>query len=118
MPRKDLSSYPKKMGYRKHSGMVAWLLHRITAVIIVLYFFMHMLSSSGVCSFLGTIVNNKIAIAVMIVSFVFHGLNGVRIMMMEFCKSAEKAHFNKVLYSVEILVVVISAAGVARLFMQ
>lgn len=116
MPRKDLASYPKKMGYRKHSGMVAWLLHRITAVIIVLYFFMHMLSSSGVCPFLGTIVNNKIVIALMMVSFLFHGINGVRIMMMEFCKSAERDRFKKVLYSVEVLVVVLSAAGIVRLF--
>ena len=35
MPRKDLEI--SAMGYRKHPGMVAWILHRVTGVLLVLY---------------------------------------------------------------------------------
>ena len=49
MPRKDLEI--SAMGYRKHPGMVAWILHRVTGVLLVLYFILHMLGSGGVCSF-------------------------------------------------------------------
>lgn len=104
------------MGYRKHAGMVAWLLHRITGVIIVLYFVFHMLGSSGVCSFLPGLVQNNLVKAVMLVAFVFHALNGVRIMLMEFCKSAERENFKKDLYIVAGLTVIISAAGMIPLF--
>lgn len=116
MPRKDLTSYPKKMGYRKHSGMVAWLLHRVTAVILVVYFVFHMLGSSGVCPFLSTVVQSKIVIAVLLVSFIFHGLNGMRILAMEFLNASERHCFKKVLYGVEVAVVVLSIAGLVRLF--
>ena len=116
MPRKDLISYPMKVGYHKHSGMVAFILHRITAVLLVLYFVFHMLGSSSVCPFLSTVVQNKAAIAILIVSFVFHGLNGSRIMLMEFCQAAERENFKKVLLGMNVLVVVLSAAGLIRLF--
>lgn len=116
MPRNDLTSYPKKMGYRKHPGMVAWLLHRITGVIIVLYFIFHMLGSSGVCSFLPVIVQNKIVEAVLLVSITFHALNGFRIMLMEFCHAAERENFKKDIYIVYFLTVVISAVGLYLMF--
>ena len=96
MPRNDLTSYPKKVGYRKHPGMVAWLLHRITGVIIVLYFLCHMLG--GICPFLNDIRTEPGVKAVMLVSFVFHAFNGVRIMLMEFCCAAERANFKKDVY--------------------
>jgi len=112
MPRKDLLAYPKRVGYRKHAGMLAWLLHRATALILVLYFIFHILGSSGVCSFLPAIVQNNIVKSVMIVAFIFHALNGIRIMMMEFGDAAERDRFNIYFYIVLLLTVVLSSISI------
>lgn len=112
MPRRDLLAYPKRVGYRKHAGMVAWILHRTTAVILALYFIFHILGSSGVCSFLSTIVQNDIVQSVMLVAFIFHALNGIRIMMMEFCDAAERDRVNIYIYIVFVLTAVLSSISI------
>lgn len=113
MPRKDLLSYPKKVGYKKHPGMIAWILHRITAVILVFYFLFHMLGSTGVCAFLPTLIQNPIAKSIMIVSFVFHALNGLRILLMEFSNASDRDKFNKYLGIVFVLtVIILSVVGI------
>lgn len=116
MPRNDLTSYPQRMGYRKHAGMVAWLLHRITGVIIVLYFIFHMVGSSGLCSFLPAVVQNRVVEAVLLVSLIFHGLNGLRIILMEFGNASERSVFKKYFYVVAGLTVVLSIIGMIPMF--
>lgn len=116
MPRRDITCYPKKVGYRKHPGMVAWLLHRITGVIIVLYLVFHMVGSAGLCSFLPELVQSSAVKAVLLVSFVFHALNGLRIICMEFWKSAERENFKRDFYVVVGLTIILSAVGIVQLF--
>lgn len=109
MPRKDIEI--SAMGYRKHPGMVAWLLHRVTGILLVLYFIMHMLGTAGVCAFLPTIVQNIYVEAVVIVMFSIHAMNGLRIIFMEFFQAAEKGAFNKYLAIFTILAVLLSLVG-------
>jgi succinate dehydrogenase / fumarate reductase cytochrome b subunit len=84
MPRKDLESYSAKVGYRKHPGMVMWIFHRVSGVIIGLFLIFHMLGISGVCTYVGDLVKLKPVVAVVAILFVFHAANGIRIMLMEF----------------------------------
>lgn len=106
MPRKDLVVSPR---YRLHAGMVAWLLHRITGVLLVLYFIVHMLSTSYAS--LADFKNNIIVEAVVVVLFAWHAMNGLRIIFMEFLKAAERTCFKKGVIVFTVLAVLISGVG-------
>ena len=109
MPRKDLEI--SAMGYRKHPGMIAWILHRVTGVILVLYFILHMLGSGGVCSFLPAIVQTIYVEAVVIIMFAWHAMNGLRIIFMEFFRAAERGCFKKFLAIFTVLAVLLALVG-------
>ena len=109
MPRKDLEI--SAVGYRKHPGMTAWILHRVTGVLLVLYFILHMLGSSGVCSFLPAIVQNIYVEAVVIIMFAWHAMNGLRIIFMEFFGAPERGCFKKFLAVFTVLAVLLALVG-------
>lgn len=106
MPRRDLVITPK---YSLHAGMVAWLLHRITGILLVIYFVMHMLS--GYFTGLADIKNNIIVESVVIVLFSWHALNGLRIIFMEFLKAAERKCFKKGVVIFTVLAVIVAGVG-------
>ena len=116
MPRKDLVTYPKKTGYRKHPGMVAWLLHRISGVIIGLYLILHILGASGAVSPFQSVVSLSIVKALFLASFSFHAFNGVRIVLMEFGAAAERESFKKYFMAVVFLTLVITIIGLIPIF--
>ncbi len=109
MPRKDLETSP--LSYRKHPGMIAWLLHRVTGLLLVLYFIFHMLGSASVCSFTSEIARNIYVEAVVIIMFAWHAMNGLRIIFMEFFRAAERGCFKKGLAIFTILAVLLAAVG-------
>ncbi|MDR2868889.1 MAG: succinate dehydrogenase [Deferribacteraceae bacterium] len=84
MPRKDLESYSAKVGYRKHPGMVMWIFHRVSGVVIGLFLIFHMLGISGICPFMGEFVKATPVLDIVAALFVFHVANGIRIIVMEF----------------------------------
>ncbi len=116
MPRKDLTTYPQKVAYKKHAGTLAWLMHRLTGLILVLYFAFHILGSSGVCSFLPAIVQNVYVKSVVLLTILFHGINGFRIILVEFGNAAERAVYKKYIYIVAGLTMVIGAIGISQIF--
>ncbi|MDE7168842.1 MAG: succinate dehydrogenase [Mucispirillum sp.] len=108
MPRRD---YKPDNGYKWHPGMQAWVFHRITGLLLVLYFILHMLGSGGVCSFLPNIVQNVYVEGAVVVMFAWHAMNGLRIIFMEFCGAAEKGNFKKALVVFTLLAVLMSLVG-------
>ena len=110
MPRKDLET--SALSYRKHPGMIAWLLHRVTGVVLlVLYFITHMLSSTGTCSFAGEVARNIYVEAVVVIMFAWHAMNGLRIIFMEFFRAAERGCFKKWLAIFTVLAILLAAVG-------
>ena len=93
MPRKDIVSYSAKVGYRKHPGMVMWLFHRISGVLIGFFLIFHLLGVAEVSETIGNFVKLKPVISTISVLFVLHAVNGIRILLMEFCSSADRKKF-------------------------
>ncbi|WP_303851231.1 succinate dehydrogenase [Seleniivibrio woodruffii] len=116
MPRKDLENYPKKTGYRKHPGMVAWLLHRGTGVIIGLYLILHILGVSGTVAPFLEVTKLSVVKALFLASFSFHAFNGVRIVLMEFGAAAERESFKKYFMAVVFLTLIITVIGIIPIF--
>lgn len=116
MPRKDLVTYPKKVSYRKHTGMVAWLLHRISGVIIGLYLIFHILGKSGVAEWFTSLTANPVARIIVLLAFTFHAFNGFRIVLIDFASGAEKDVFSKQFMVVLFLTVVVLIIGAFPIF--
>ena len=115
MPRKDLESYSAKVGYRKHPGMVMWFFHRVSGVIIGLFLISHMLGVSGICTFMGDFVKAKPVVAIVSILFVLHAANGIRIVLMEFCSSADRKKFLPHLVVTLLVIIVVGAVFAVKI---
>jgi succinate dehydrogenase / fumarate reductase cytochrome b subunit len=115
MPRKDLISYPKRKRYRIDPGMAAWLFHRVSGVIIGLFLIFHILGFSGICPFLSKITGTTGIIAAVGVIFAIHAVNGIRIILVEFCSSVEIKKFKVHIAAAAGLILVVSALFVVKL---
>jgi succinate dehydrogenase / fumarate reductase cytochrome b subunit len=87
------------MHYRLHPGYIAWLLHRATGLGLALYLFMHIWVihhiSQGRQAFdqVMAIVQSPLAHIMEIAllgAVVFHGLNGIRIVLIDYGTAADK----------------------------
>jgi len=116
MPRRDLVTYPKKVSYRKHTGMVAWLLHRITGVIVGLYLIFHILAKSGVAAWFTSFTANPAARVLVLIFFAYHAFNGFRIVLIDFSSGAEEGMFSKQFMVVIFLTIVVSILGAIPIF--
>lgn len=116
MPRKDLVTYPKKVSYKKHTGMVSWLLHRVSGVILGLYLIFHILGKSGVTEWFTSLTANPVARIIVLLTFGFHAFNGFRIILIDFASGSEKEVFSKQFMVVLFLTVVVLIIGAIPIF--
>lgn len=116
MPRRDLVTYSKKVSYKKHTGMVAWLLHRITGVILGLYLIFHIFSKAGYADWFGAVTGNAIVRIIVLIVFAYHAFNGFRIVLIDFFSGAEKEVFAKQFMVVIFLTIIVTIIGAIPLF--
>jgi succinate dehydrogenase / fumarate reductase cytochrome b subunit len=116
MPRKDLISYPKKRRYRIDPGMLAWLFHRVSGVLIGLFLIFHILGFSGICPFLSKVAGTKGVIAAVTLLFALHAANGIRIILVEFASSVEIKKFKVHLSVAAVFAFALSAFVIVKLF--
>ena len=112
MPRKDLESYSAKIGYKKKIGMVMFYLHRITGIILGIFFILHLLAQGGYFSSFSKLTSWDPFKLFLILVISFHTLNGLRIIVMEFFNGAEKEVFSKQAVIVIILTIIIFIIGI------
>jgi succinate dehydrogenase / fumarate reductase cytochrome b subunit len=92
--RKSKSTYGPP--YRGHEGQYSWLLHRITGVAIILFLFAHVVDTA-VVGWGPEAYNRVVAVYEnplvrllelgLVAAVIFHALNGVKIMLIDFFPS-------------------------------
>ena len=85
--------------YRGQSGQWSWLLHRVTGLGILLFLLVHIVDITLI-GFGPTVYNDAVAIfsygpirvvsMALIASVLFHGLNGIRIILIDFWAAGYK----------------------------
>jgi len=94
--------------YRGREGMWSWVLHRITGVLIFFFLFVHVLDTALVRVspeaynvVIETYKNPVVGLAEvgLVGAVLFHGLNGLRIILVDFWSGGPRYH-RQMLYSV------------------
>jgi len=98
------------LNYKKETGSWAWILHRITGIVLIGYLFVHIYSlsllSKGKAAFDREMVTFSSPIMLVLEWFLFafvlfHALNGVRIILVDW---AEGARYHKQLLKFSVVV--------------
>ena len=115
-----MASRPAGTLYRGKVGMWSWVLHRITGVAIFFFLLVHVLDTALVRvspeAYNVVIESYKTPIIGMaelglVVAIVFHGLNGLRIIAVDFWSKGTK--YQRVMFWLVVAVTVVLAAGFA-----
>lgn len=87
--------------YRGGPGMLAWVLHRITGVAVLLFLFMHILETTMV-GFGPDLYNATLAIYkqrwfkpvefLLVAAVIYHAGNGIIVMLLDFWPNATRAY--------------------------
>jgi len=103
------------MWYKVEEGMWAWLLHRLTGVGILVFLFLH-IADTALIGWGPKVYNAVLAIyraplfrlgeVALFGAVLFHALNGIRIMIVDFCPGAT-VHQRRMFYAVVALFVVL-----------
>ncbi len=119
-----MKAYPPKKHYRWHPGFVFWLLHRLAGLGLAGYLILHIWVLShllqGEAEF-KSIMNafDSPLIRVMEIGLLglvlFHGLNGIRILLMDYGPMANKESYIKYLSGTFIIIVICFLVGGAAM---
>ncbi len=97
-----MAYYRPPAKYRWHAGFVAWLLHRITGLLLILYLFLHewLISSlqskssfDAAMSVVSSPLFKLLEIGLWAV-VIYHAVNGIRVVFVNFFHAAERSNYN------------------------
>jgi succinate dehydrogenase / fumarate reductase, cytochrome b subunit len=87
--------------YRGHEGMWTWVTHRVTGVLIFVFLLVHVLDTSLVRvspeaynAVIDTYKNPVVGLgeAGLVAAFLFHALNGIRVILVDFWSKGPRLH--------------------------
>ena len=116
--RRDRPYKAVRFRYGLNTGLFAWILHRLTGLVLVLYLLMHLTVLSSLSrgpeafDSLMRSINNllfKILEVGLFGVFVYHALNGVRVIMSDF--GMESKHHKALFWALFVFTIVIVGAG-------
>ncbi len=112
--------YSPKVHYRLHAGYLAWLLHRVTGLGLALYLFLHIWVTHtigrGRESFDQVMVLLQsplahVAEVLLLGAVVFHGLNGIRIVLIDYGSAADRGPHRSWVWGTLAVSVALAVAG-------
>lgn len=116
--RRDRPYKVVRFRYGLNTGLFAWILHRLTGLALVLYLFLHLtvLSSlargaeafDSLMKSMNTLLFKVLEVGLFGV-FVYHALNGIRVIMSDF--GMESKHQKGLFWALFVFVILIVAAG-------
>ena len=107
------------MRYRWQTGATAWLLHRITGAVVGVYVLLHILAQFGMkydqkgLDGLRDFLTHKAVVVVLLAFLIYHALNGVRELIIDFGSGA--LYHKKLFWVMVVIGVVIYAATLTAL---
>jgi succinate dehydrogenase / fumarate reductase cytochrome b subunit len=107
------------MLYRWQTGATAWLIHRITGVAVGLYLLLHILDQFGMkyglkgLDCLRDFLTSKPLVVIMLAFLIYHSLNGVRELIVDFGSGA--LYHKKLFWVMMVIGAVLYIAALAAL---
>lgn len=107
------------MRYVWQTGAMAWLVHRLTGAAIGIYVVLHVLAQFGMkydqkgLANLNDFLTNKGVIVLLLAFLIYHGLNGVRELIIDFGSGA--LYYKKLFWVMMIIGLVVYAATLSAL---
>ena len=95
------------MLYRWQTGATAWLIHRITGAAVGIYLLLHILAQFGMkydqkgLAAISTFLTNKAVVVVLLAFLIYHTMNGIRELIIDF---GNGALYHKKLYWVMMVI--------------
>ncbi len=117
---------PHHIQYKWHEGFVAWLFHRITGLLLILYLFLHQWVISTLqnpSTFDATMkaVENPIfklaEIGLWLVAS-YHAVNGLRVILVNFAGAAERSNYKGNVWIFWVVFAIVFVAGAIPMFMH
>ncbi|MEJ5347242.1 MAG: succinate dehydrogenase, cytochrome b556 subunit [Desulfosoma sp.] len=112
--------YQPKVRYKLHPGYLAWILHRATGILLGLYLFLHIWVIHHLAQ--GEEAFNEVMAIVqspffhlleigLLATVVYHGLNGLRVVFIDYGNLANRGLMRKAVYAVLGVSAVLVAVG-------
>jgi succinate dehydrogenase / fumarate reductase cytochrome b subunit len=95
------------VSYKWHQGWIAWLLHRITGLLLVLYVLIH---------FVGFMDTSKVVTLVVWAILCYHSMNGLRIVIVNLAHGAERDNYNSNIWVFWVIAIILFIIGAIATF--
>ncbi len=118
--------FQPKVRYKLHPGYLAWILHRVTGVLLGLYLFLHIWvihhiangpeSFNDVMAVVQSPLFHLLEIG-LVGTVVYHAINGLRVFFLDYGRLAHRDIFRKATYvtfAVSLVLIVIGAIPMVR----
>lgn len=117
--------FQPKVRYKLHPGYLAWILHRATGILLGVYLFLHIWVIHHLSQ--GEEAFNEVMAVVqsplfhlleigLLATVVYHGLNGLRVVFIDYGNLAKRDMMRKVVYAVLAVSAILVVAGAVPMF--